>query len=537
MKTAGAVRPSYLVFFSLCACLTALPILYPTIRMLIAAVQTWDTSFIIQRDSLNCIRNTVVLGLSSVFSAGISGTLLAMVTHRYRFTGKAFVEAMAMLPLALPPLVGVLAFYYLIGRDGVVARAAERIAGVIGFYPRGLWGILIIHTYSFYVFFYSAVGNALNTLDHSLIEAARNLGASRWRTFRTVTVPLLMPAFQGAALLTFMSSCASFSAPLFLGEGFPVLSVRIYEASSQFRMEEAQTLTLTLAAVSLGGILLFRVRDSATGASTKGTIRTARKLSLGIFGFAFIAAVLCVILVPYTTILWLAFVDHSAWHTELIPHQMTTENFAALFQSPDLFAPFKNSLRMSTLATLAVMCVALPIAHWIAQNKQGTRWLNILVMIPWALPGSVIAMNLLSAFNDPWIPQTLIIGMLPLGYFVRSIPLFTRMMVAAFQQFDTTLLDAARTLGASPWFRLKTVIAPLIGPALAASTALVFAGNLGEFVISILLYRPENLPVAVHINMLMRGIGVGTAFACSAILLLFNITAFAIAKQFSSRLV
>lgn len=161
--------------------------------------------------------------------------------------------------------------------------------------------------------------------------------------------------------------------------------------------------------------------------------------------------------------------------------------------------------------------------------------MNLLILAPWALPGTVLAMNLIAAFNDRWLPLYNTIWVLPIAYFVRFIPLWTRMAAASVASFDASLIEAARTLGAAPAYCFRRVIAPLMAPSLAAATALVFASCLGEFVATILLYTPANLPIAIRINMEWRGSGVGSAFAYAVFLMIIVAATFALSRRFASR--
>jgi len=480
-------------------------------------------------------RNTLLMSFASVLMSGVVGTALAFVFARYAFPGRRVLAALAYLPFALPPLVGVVAFYYLIGRDGFLPLFFERAFGIEHVFPRGPAAILLIHTYSFYVFFYAMVGAALENMDASQLEAARTLGASRARVFFKVTLPMLKPALLGASLLTFMSSGASFSAPLIFGNDFPMLSVRIFEENTQFNEAEALTLTVILAMVSLFGVAIFRSRTVVTGVASKGVRTPLRSRSARILVAALAAGTIGVVLVPHATILWLSFVDHERWFSELVPTAMTLGNYLGVFRDPRAFAPIRNSLWMSALAAAATLLVALPAGYLIARRRPGGRCVNFLVMIPWALPGTVIAMNLIVAFNDPWLPRHTVIALLPLAYFVRSVPLLTRMAAASIEPFDATLIEAGRTLGATRLRCFVRIVVPLLGPALIAGTALVFANCLGEFVASILLYRPTNMPISVQINMHLRGSGIGSAFAYSVFLMVMVASTFIAARRLGSR--
>ena len=522
----------------LCACLFALTItiVYPSLRLLARAILDWRMEVLLDGPGRAAVINTIVLSFASVATAGIVGTTMAFVLTRYAFPGRSVLAGLAYLPLTLPPLVGVVAFYYVIGRDGFISLFFERMLGLERFYPRGAIAILIIHTYSFYVFFYAMVGAALESMDRSQIEAARTLGASPMRVFFRVTVPLLRPPLVGAALLTFMSSGASFSAPLIFGEDFPMLSVRIYEETTQFNEAAALTLTVALAAISLLGIFLFRSGARVRGAASKGVRVPMRSGPAKLLAGLGALACMGVLLTPHLAIVFLSFVRHELWYAELIPRAFTLDNYRVIMQDPRAFAPIRNSVFMSAIAAGAALLVGLPAAYLIGRGRPGGRMVNLLVMIPWALPGTVIAMNLLVAFNDPWLPRQTIIWLLPLAYFVRNIPLLTRMATAAIEPFDATLIEAGRCHGMSPFGCFLRIVLPLLGPALIAATALVFATSLGEFVASILLYRPTNIPIAVMINMQLRGSGIGSAFAYSVLLIIIVAASFLLVRRWSSRM-
>lgn len=520
-----------------CAILLGASIVYPTLRLFTGAIAQWRWEAVLEGAGLEAVGNTVLLCAASVLTSGIVGTALAFLVTRYSFPGRRPLAALAYLPFALPPLVGTLSFYYLIGHDGFVPRIVEHVFGIEDFSIRGPFAILLIHTYSFYVFFYAMVSAALEGMDLSQIEAARSLGATPWRAFRRVTVPMLTPALAGAALLTFMSSGASFSAPLFFGNDFPILSVEIYKERTQFHQGEALTLTVVLACVSLLGILVFRSRRHSAGVASKGAPRVLKsqsgRLLAGVSAWTFIA----VILTPHFVIAWLSFIDHRAWYTEIIPTTFSLENYRSIFSDPAAFGPIRNSLWMSFTAALATLAVGLPAAYLIGRRRTGARWVNLMVMIPWALPGTVVAMNLITAFNDRWLPLYGTVFILPLAYFVRNVPLLTRIVTASVVQFDATLIEAGQTLGASRGFCFRHIVVPLLAPALTAATALVFATCLGEFVASILLFTPSNLPIAIQINMEWRGSGVGSAFAYSVFLMVLVTATFVAVRRFASRII
>lgn len=518
----------------LCVVVLGAAVLYPTVRLFIQAFQQWMPSAITQGAGYEAILNTFIVCVASVALAGVVGTAFALALSRYSFPGRNLLAAFAYLPFTLPPMVGVISFYYLIGRDGFFPRAIEQFLGFEDAALPGLGAILLIHTYSFYVFFYAMVSAALEGMDRSLGEAARSLGAGRARTFFRVTVPMLMPALLGASLLTFMSSAASFSAPYFFGQDFRVLSVQIFQERSQFHEAESLTLTVVLAAIAFAGLLLFRARRTGGGAASKGVRQPLRSTAGRVAAGAAAWTCIAVLLLPHLSILWFSLVDHAAWQTELIPTALTLRNYTELFTNASAFAPIRSSLWMSALATAATMLVALPAAYLVGRRRKGAALVNILVMLPWALPGTVIAINLIVAFNDPWLPVYGTVWLLPLAYFVRSIPLVARMTGASIEVFDGTLIEAGQSLGASRAYCFWRIILPLIAPAAGAAMALAFATSLGEFVASILLYVPGNEPIAVRIFNESRR-AVGPAFAYSVLLMLLVAATFVLSRRFTSR--
>ncbi|MFM1920617.1 MAG: hypothetical protein RLZZ303_2251 [Candidatus Hydrogenedentota bacterium] len=517
-------------------CLVALgsSVAYPVAMLAVQALAGWDWTELTSSRGQRALLNTLGISFATVACSALVGGGLAYLLSMHRFSGRSALAVVAYFPFALPPLVGVLSFYYLIGRDGALPRLLEQSFGWEDAAPSGAMAILLIHVYSFYVFFYAMLSAALNSLDRSQLEAARTLGAGPWRVFLRVTLPQLRPALLGASMLVFMSSTASFSAPYFFGGDFPMLSVVIFDLRSEYKNEAALTLTVALAATALLGVMLFRGRTRAAQGAGKGAPQPLRSAAGRRLAPLLAWSAIALLVLPHAIILWLAFADHKAWHTELLPTQFTLDNFRLLFSSAASMAPIRNSLWAGGLATVLTVAVGLPAAYLTARGRPGARWVHWLVMTPWALPGTVIAISLIAAFNFDWLPLYNTVWLLPLAYFVRSVPLFTRMAAAAIEPFDATLIEAARTLGASPLYAAWRVVLPMIAPAAGAAAGLALASSLGEFVASILVFVPGNTPIAVHINQLSRS-GAGQAFAYSVLLMLLTGATFALARRFSSR--
>ena len=280
------------------------------------------------------------------------------------------------LPVLLPPLVGVIAFLFLYGESGILTRTLQMLLGLDEppFSLRGIPAILWVHAYTMYVYFYLFVSAALKRLDESLREASLSLGASRRRTFLRVTLPVLTPAMVGAALLTFMTSMASFSAPYIFGGGVRVLSLQIYNSKLNGDLEMALVETVVLTMVSLLFLILLQ-RYEATGkyrAVGKGAsprLRPLRgkglRLAMAVLG---ISAVLFLLL-PHLTLVLISFSQDGTWTTEILPPRYTAANYGRLLADDRFLEPILNSLKMATLATAANLVFALAAGWLLIQRK------------------------------------------------------------------------------------------------------------------------------------------------------------------------
>jgi iron(III) transport system permease protein len=469
--------------------------------------------------------------LSVVFSALIGVPLAYLFTH-YEFPGRAFFSSLAILPIVLPPLVGVLAFLFLFGESGILPRTVQALFGSksVPFSINGVTAILVVHTYTLYVYFYLFASTAFKELDVSVIEAAQNLGAGRWMILRKVLLPLLTPALGGASLLVFMTSMASFSAPFIFAGGFRILSLEIYNSKLNGEMDLAITQSVILAAISILFLLMLRWysgRRVYVGAGKgvrlkpKPIVSGWGRFFMGVFG---IFCVLFLIL-PHLTVLLISFVKNGTWTWQTLPPVYTFENYLNLVKDPKVVEPVLNSLKMATLATSANLVFGVSAAYLIMRKTfYGKKLIETLTMMPWAIPGTVVAIGLIVTFNRP-SPLTagkILIGtfwILPLAYFIRNLPLAFRSTYAALEQFDPSLEESARNLGASWWFSFRKVILPLIAPGVISGALLAFVLALGEFVSSILLYTYSNRPISVEIISQLRIFNLGSAAAYSVFLI------------------
>jgi iron(III) transport system permease protein len=474
---------------------------------------------------------SLVISVLSVVAATLIGTPLAFLLSRVEFRGRRALSAVATLPAALPPLVGVIAFLFLYGESGFVTRVVQRMLGLADppWTLRGVWAIVFVHAYTMYVYVFLFVSAGLDRLDASLEEAAAGLGAGRVLRLRRVTLPLLTPALAGAMLLVFMSSLGSFSAPYIFGGGLRVLATQIVASRLNDATGIAYVETTVLALSAVAALLLLRWLErrrqySALGKGGRARVVLRSPLWRAVAPLLALLLVLVLVL-PHLVVLLVSLAREGQWTTQLLPPEYTLDNFRALGRDASLMRPVRNSIVMALIATAANVVVCFLAAYLIVMRRfRGRRMLELLVSLPWAIPATVIAIGLASTFNrnSPLTGHVLLVGtfwILPLAYFIRGIPLVASAVESSLRQMDPSLEQAARGLGASWWLTMRRVILPAARPGLAAGAMLAAITAVGEFVASVVLYTHANRPISVEILQQLRSLSFGTAAAYSVLLI------------------
>jgi iron(III) transport system permease protein len=523
-------------------------IVYPLVLVLVEGFrgpQGWTLDFIRlflqHRNEGQALWGSLWISLASVVLAALIGIPLAFLFGRYEFPGRRILGWLVALPAVLPPLVGVIAFLFLYGESGFVSLLIQRLLHLEqpAWALEGPGAILLVHAYSMYVYFYLFTRAGLASLDGSVLEAAASLGAGRWRTLRHVVLPLLYPALGGAALLTFMTSLASFSAPYIFGGGFRVMTTQIVatrlNGDNELAMIETASLTL-VALIALWLLRGSRVLDNAAGGRKGMAPLRVRvqgrdvRLALGVLGWGL--AVL--LLLPHLTLLLVSFVPLGTWTTEPLPPAYTWRNYLTLVEDPVRARPLLNSLWLAIASTAAAVGIAIAAGVLTVRRRvRGRGAIEALLALPWAVPGTVFAIALATAFSlrAPLAGRFVLIGtlwILPLAYLVRNLPITSRAILAGFRSLDPSLDEAAATLGAGRWRTLRRVTLPLLRPAIVAGASLAFVTAFGDFVTSIMLYTYDTRPISLEILSSLRQSDVGVAAAYGVVLMAVSAAVFAL---------
>ncbi|NND71838.1 MAG: iron ABC transporter permease [Rhodothermales bacterium] len=523
-------------------------VLYPTLRMFALGLNVDNLQTILGSNSnIRAIINSVTVSLYTVVGGSIVGITLAYVFFRYDFPFRGLLTSIAAVPIALPPLVGVLAFLFLYGESGILPRALQAFFSLesVPFAFDGFWAVLAVHVYTMYVYFYLFCNAALRAFDGSLLEASYDLGAGSFRSFRLVILPYLRPSIVSASLLVFMISMASFTAPLLFAGTEQFMTLQIYNYKTNGNLDLSATVSTILTVICLVFLLLIEWSNRNSGrVATKGTA-VGRPVATS--GVARVVAAtgsltaITLILLPILTIILISFAREGAWTTQILPGEYTTANYASLFADPNIFSPIRNSLTLAGIATAANILFGVAAAFVIGKTRAiGRTLLRILAILPFAVPGTVIAVNLIITFNQPspLTFGTVLVGsfwMLPIAYFIRHMPLVVRSTLAALANYDDSLSDASSDLGAGFTTTLRKIVLPVVAPGIVAGSLLTFVAALGEFVSSIMLYIFDNRPISVEIWSQLRLYDFGAAAAYSVLLMLIVILSTGVIRWFGPK--
>jgi iron(III) transport system permease protein len=466
-----------------------------------------------EADTWRVLWNSLYVSIWATVVGGAIGTALAFLVCRTDLPGRRFYRTALLVPYLIPPFIGALAWLALMGPVGFVNQLWMAVTGSSEplFHIYGAVGVILALALYNYPLAYLTVLASLERMDPALEEAARSSGAAPLRMVRDVTLPIVAPAIGAGAILIFLSSVANFGIPAILG--FPakyfVLTTKIYATILDFdrphnlAMAAALSFLLVLSAGVAMALQRFLTRGRGYGLS-RG-IGKPVLLSLGGWrqtaGMLMAAFVVVTSIAPVGAILLTSFTR--AYGMPLGWDNLTLRNFSNLFFIfPAVWRSIGNSLVLAASSATAIMALALLVAYVQTRTRlRGKSMLEALVVLPFAVPGTVVALAMILAFLKPVLGLSLYntIWIILVAYIARFLALAVKPLAAAFTQVHPSLEEAARSSGATLFRSLRDVTLPLIRPALVASWFLAAVPALTELTLSVLLWSVGNETVGVMV--------------------------------------
>jgi iron(III) transport system permease protein len=424
--------------------------------------------------------------LVGVLTTGL-GLCFALVLTRSGFRYKKILRAMTVLPIITPPFVIGLAIILLFGLSGTVTTSVAEMLGLEATrWVYGLPGILIAQVLAFTPIAFLVLIGVVEGVSPSMEEAAQTLRANRWQTFRTVSLPLMRPGLANAFLLGFIESMADFGNPLVLGGNFDVLSTEIFFAivGAQYDQSRAAILAIVLLFFTLAAFWLQRFwlgKKSYTTVTGKGDagVHPAMPAGLAIPVYTIVGLWTAFTAVVYGMILYGSVVE--LWG---VRNNLTFKHYLTAFKiswgdngirwTGSAWDSFWTTIMISSLAAPLTAAIGLITAYLLTrQNFAGKRAFEFGTMLSFAIPGTVIGVAYIMAFNVPPIEITGTGLILVISFIFRNMPVGVRAGIASMSQLDKSLDESSLTLGANSWQTFRAVILPLLRPAILA--ALVYS--------------------------------------------------------------
>lgn len=424
------------------------------------------------------LANSVRLGATVAFCATCLGFLFAFALVRTAVPFRRFFHVVALLPVLSPPFVISLAVIILFGRNGIISHG---LFGIRNSNVYGFASLAVVQVLALFPLAYLNLRGVLETMDRTAEDASRSLGASRLRAFLDVTLPLCVPGILSSLLLVFAKSISDFGNPQILAGEYSVLSVQAYlYVNGLYDLRSGAFLALSILLPTILAFLLQRYwtarRDYAalSGGVYRGSGRITRKRVVAPLTAACLIVALAVVLF-YGTVVWISFVR--LWGVDM---DFSMHNFQFVFRYG--WRAIVDTLVLSCAATPVTAALGMAVAFLLVRRAfPGKALVGAAVFVPFAVPGMVLGIGYVLAFNGPPLPLTGTAAIIVLALVFRNLAVGVETGIASLRQIDPVLDDAARSLGASGFTAFRTVSLPLIRPALYAALVNAFVRSMTSF--------------------------------------------------------
>lgn len=472
--------------------------------------------------------NSVVMGVLTAIGGTAVGFLFAFTLTRTAIPGKGFLTLAAILPVISPPFVSALSIILLFGNNGLITR---QLLGLQDFAIYGLRGLLLSQVFTFFPVAYLTLRGILESLGGTLEDAAMNLGATRWKAFRRVTLPLCLPGLASAFLVLFIESIADFGNPLILGgSGFPVLSVQVYlQVTGMYDLPGGAALAVILLVPSVTTFLVQRywvARKRYVTVTGKPTRAVIRAVSPGMQWtlFAACGAVALFVLLFYATIVVGAF--SRAWGAD---HSLTLRNFGYVFGvgAQAIRDTLIIAVTSSPLAGLLGMAIAFLVSR---RRFPGRQAMEFIAILNFAVPGTVIGIGYILAFNQRPLLLTGTALILVTNFLFRYIPVGIQSGMAGLRQIDPSIEEAATNLGASSQVTFRRITLPLLVPAFFSGLVFSFVRAMTAISAAVFLVSADWNLMTVQILSQTEAGRLGAAAAFSVLLILIILVAIGVIR-------
>ncbi len=463
------------------------------------------------------IRELVVNSFSLAVMVTLMTTLislpLAYFLTRYRFPGRSIMQGVILIPMIMPPFVGVIGMQQFFGKFGSVNAFLMKVGiinvrGLIDWFGSGFWGVVLLSTLHLYPIMYLNVVAALANIDPSLEEAAENMGASRFRLFRTVTLPLMLPGYFAGGILVFIWAFTDLGTPLMFNYD-RVIAVRIFRQVMDANVNPmgyalvVLIVVLTALAFYLSKKWTGRRHYEMLGRGHVGSRESEAGTWMRVVIYLFVGMLTFIAMLPHISVILISLTpDAGEWGLSVLPNSYTLAHYLTVFTHEDTLPSIINSLKYSVFSTSLALIVGILLSYLLTRKRLPfPNLLDALAMLPLALPGVALAFGYVGSFADTtlllkYMPDTVVNALDPrknptllliISYSVRRLPYMLRSIYAGLQQTSITYEEASQNLGATPRKTLYKITIPLVMANIIAGSILVFSFSMLEVSDSLIL--------------------------------------------------
>jgi iron(III) transport system permease protein len=437
--------------------------------------------------------NSLMMGVLTAFFGSLIGFVFAFTITRTDIPLKKFFNLIAIVPIISPPFIGALAIIMLFGNNGFITST---LLGLKNFKIYGFRGLLFAQIVTFFPVAYITLKGVLESISPTLEDAAMDLGGSRFKVFRRVTLPLAIPGFASAMLVLFIETLADFGNPLILaGSRFPILSVQAYlEITGMYNLPKGAALAFILLIPSITAFFLQKywvAKKQYVTITGKPTISTIKLVSPAVKWLLFgtVTFFALIIMMIYATIIWGAFAN--IWGSD---NSLTLKHFLYVFGVG--FEAVKDTIVIAGLSTPVAGLLGMVIAFLaVRKNFPGKNFMEISSLLSFAVPGTVIGIGYILAFNRQPLLLTGTLAILLLNFIFRYIPVGIQSGIAVLRQVDPSIEEAAIDLGADSRRTFRKITLPLMIPAF-------FSGLIYSFVRAMTAISAAIFLVSSHWNLM-----------------------------------
>lgn len=460
-------QPLLLAAIVLTILLLLLFVVYPLLKILIFSLTDADGNFSLAnlKTILTTSRYLAVFGRTMLLGAVVAviatfiGYVFAYTITRTNVPCKKFLKTIATLPILSPPFILSLSIIFLFGKQGFITKT---LLGITGNNVYGMGSLVVVQVMSFFPIAYLTLSGILSSIDASVEDAACNMGASRWHTFWTVTFPLSLPGIISGCLLVFIQSLEDFSNPATIGGEFSTLSIEVYQIiTGSYDMQRGSVLALLLLLPAVTAYLLNKYWVSKKSFVTvTGKPTQARKLidephiKWPLFAFCMIVA--AVILLFYGTVIFGSFVK--TWGYD---YSLTLDQYRkALAYGWD---SLKNSMILGLISAVIGGLLGMIIAYITAKrNYYGKRFIEVSSVLMFAVPGTVLGISYVLAFNTKPLVLTGTALILVIVFTFRNMPVAIESGTTTLLQIDNSIEEASTILGADTGYSFRRITLPML---------------------------------------------------------------------------